>query len=115
VTFELQPFEWVDVLIYAATLPAVVFPVLYASRSNWRATLPGRALMQLSIALAVVLVLVSLATLFGNFYPYREAVRFAAYLFLVVSLWRQVITLLRLQNVQQGEIRRERARVLDNR
>jgi len=113
--FELQPFEPVDLLIYAATLPAVIFPVLYASRSNWRATLPGRALMQLSVSLAVVLVLVTIATLFGNVYPYRDAVRVAAYLFLVVSLWRQVVVLLRLQNVQHGEIKRERARVLDNR
>lgn len=104
----------VDVLIYSATVPAVIFPVLYASRSNWRATLPGRALMQFSVAAAIVLVLISMSTAFGNFYPGREFVRLGAYTFLVVSLWRQVLVLFRLQGVQREDIKRERARVLDD-
>lgn len=104
----------IDGLIYTATIPAVLFPALFAARSKWRLNLVSRSQMQLAGAMAVVMVLVTATTLFGNDYPGRDVIRFLAYGFLVTSLWRQVFTLLRVQNDQRSdEIKRERDRVLD--
>jgi hypothetical protein len=104
----------VDGLIYVASVPAVLFPAMYASRSNWRATAPGRSLMQLAVALAVVMLLIVATMLFGNDYLFRDWIRFLAYGFLVTSLWRQVFTLARAQNVQQRAVQRARDSVLDD-
>jgi hypothetical protein len=103
----------VDVLIYSCTIPAVAFPAVYA-RFPWRTNPVGKSVMQLATSLALVLLLVVATTLLGNDYPGRDIVRLAVYSFLVVSLWRQLFTLLRVQRSRQAEIDRVRDSVLED-
>lgn len=82
--------------IYAATPPAVAFPILY-TRSPWRSSIVGRAVMTLSVAIALILV----ASLAYQFIPALPGLPVAAavlYVWLAFALWRLLVVLARVQS-----------------
>lgn len=84
---------FVTVLVFAATVPAVAFPLVYL-RSPWRSTLPGRSTMALAVVIAIVLVLACLRRTLGlPPVPFQ----IVAYGLTLVVLWAQLIVLLKVQ------------------
>lgn len=95
----IQPFsalDWLPNVVALFTfIGAVTFVVIYATRSNWRLTAPGRALMYWVAAFAL-LVLMNTIHLATGRYPGIEFVRTAVFLFLCIAVWRLVYTLIRI-------------------
>lgn len=86
----------VMVAFYAAAIPAVVLPVLYGFRSQWRSTPSGRRLFTLFAALGLIF----LATVAYRLWPWLPGLRLAAavlYSSLAFALWRMVWQLWRVQ------------------
>lgn len=82
-------------LIVIAVL-VTVFTVLYAGRSNWRASRIGRVFLINGTTLSLVLWQAVAAVWAGTDYPGRHHIRFAiyalgavAYAAMVVTLWRE--------------------------
>lgn len=84
-------------LLFAATVPAVWFPLQYR-KSNWQATTSGRGLMWSQVAIAVVLVL---TVMFQFVTPggltVALVIQVAALGFLTYAEWRMLRHLRRIQ------------------
>ena len=99
--------------ILLGSAPAIVLFVAYFSRSDWRSTRVGRALMYQALGMTLI-VLVVLASLFFGDYPGREYVRLVGYTVLTTVLWRMFFVLRSYQ--REGDVavspfrRRGRAR-----
>lgn len=80
---------------------AVAFTLLYGLRSAWRATHAGRALFWLSASLSGVLLLYALVVIWGPDYPFREEIRLALSVTVVVNIYRMLWVLLRSQRMDR--------------
>lgn len=78
-------------------LPVMLFVLFYGVRSQWRATLVGRALMYQSAAFTLVLAVVMVGIWWPDM-PGRALVRLICYGLLVITMWRMFFTLLHYQN-----------------
>jgi hypothetical protein len=74
---------------------AMTFVLVYATWSNWRATQPGKALMYWVISFSG-LILMNTIHLYTGRYPGIEFVRITVYTALALSVWRLVLTLVRI-------------------
>ena len=86
------------VLYIALSSLAIVFAVMYWTRSNWRKTAPGRALMYINLLLAALGVWVTLSIWLTDSIPFRDEVRSALLLAFVVVMVNLILTLARVQN-----------------
>lgn len=85
------------VYLSVMTLAAGSFCLLYATKSQWRKTAPGRALMYSSLSLFLLGAQISATLIFGEFYPGRGVVRTILYLGLVIATLNLNLTLFRIQ------------------
>jgi hypothetical protein len=83
------------VLVFAAWVPAVAFPVLYA-RSDWRSNPVGRSTMNLAVVIAVALSIPVLRLFVGDA-AWLDWLRAGAFLLIAAALWRQLLVLRRVQ------------------
>lgn len=86
------------VLYIALSSLAIVFAVMYWTRSNWRKTAPGRALMYINLLLAALGVWVTLSIWLTDAIPFRDEVRSVLLLGFVVVMVNLILTLARVQN-----------------
>lgn len=102
--------DWIiaygDGAVLVAGIGVAIFAASYGGFFNWRKTQAGRALFQFTLALTAVLVLVILARLVSQEYPFRWLARDVIYTWLAISSIRLVSELWR--NWRRGE-----ARILD--
>jgi len=99
VHFLHNPVFW----LYAVTVvPFLAFLILYASRSAWTTTAPGRALMVLNGTLVAVL-LNALVTLGGVEWPGRDTFRVVVFLGVFASGVYQLKTLVFAQREAHRE------------
>lgn len=87
-----------NVLLAASLTGLGVFGFTYARNANWRKTAPGRGLMYMIAAMALVLVLNFIHLIVAP-YPGIEFVRIAAYTALTVTIWTMVRTLYRILKI----------------
>lgn len=81
------------VLIASMVVPATLFPVVYATRP-WYRTMIGRALMTMSVGMALLVDISLLYRFFGDDYPGRDAVRLIVFGIIAAGLWYQFLALL---------------------
>lgn len=81
-----------DLVMTIAMIGAFIFAVSYATFFNWRRTEAGRALMYFVLALVLWAALSTFTRLVTD-YPFREWVRLAVYIAIVVSIGRMIYTL----------------------
>ena len=86
------------VLYIALSSLASMFAVMYWTRSNWRKTAPGRALMYINLLLAALGVWVTLSIWLTDSIPFRDEVRSVLLLGFVVVMVNLILTLARVQN-----------------
>lgn len=91
----------VNIEAAGAALGFLVFVIIYASFSNWRATPPGRALMFAIASLDLVSVMVTVH-LFTGPYPGIEFVRIVVYGCLLAAAWGLVRALVAI--LATGEV-----------
>jgi hypothetical protein len=87
------------VLLLAAFVPAVAFPLLYL-RSPWRSTIVGRSVMTLAVVIALALALPLSRIALGD-PEWLQAVRLVVFVLIVVALWQQLIVLVTVQRRQR--------------
>lgn len=92
-------------LIFAAWVPAVMFPLVYR-RVAWRRSRVGRSTMTLAVVIAIALT-IPLVRLFVGDPEWMRWTRAVVYLLIITALWRQLIVLLHVQ-------RRDRAGNTEN-
>lgn len=90
-------------IVLIGWLPALLFVVFYGMRSKWRATLAGRTLMYQSFGFWLVMTVVLIGIWFPDM-PGRSLIRLLAYGFLVITMWRMFITLLRYQREEKDMV-----------
>jgi hypothetical protein len=99
--------EWIiaygDGAVLVAGIGVAIFAASYGGFFNWRKTQAGRALFQFTLALTAVLVLVILARLVSQEYPFRWLARDVIYTWLAISSIRLVGELWR--NWRRGDPR----------
>lgn len=81
------------VLVILAAIPATIFPLLY-SRSPWRETLIGRALMTSTVGLALLVDISLLYKVFGDEYFARDVVRLVVYFIITAGAYLNLWALL---------------------
>jgi hypothetical protein len=86
----MTPIVWV---IMFASIPATLFPLVYLFSPWWR-TVPGQAIMTLSVGLALMVDSALARELLGADYPGRSVVRVLVFVFVVVGLWYLLVALL---------------------
>lgn len=86
--------DWLLIVAF----PAIPIFVLLYLRSQWRRTLPGRALMFMTMSLLGVFFLVMARLVFGDDYLLRPYLRLVIYSILLVAQWGMVVVLFRIQN-----------------
>jgi hypothetical protein len=90
------------ILVAAMTVLAWTFTILYGTRSAWRSTQAGKALMYTAASLAVVGTQQLSVWAFGN-YQYRNEVRDVALLAVVLTLLYRIIVLLKIQQRERAD------------
>ncbi|MDV7244466.1 MULTISPECIES: hypothetical protein [Rhodococcus] len=93
------------ILITSMTVLAWTFSILYATRSNWRVTQAGKALMYTSAALALLGTQIMSVWWLGN-YPYRTEIRDVVLLLLVLTVLYRILVLLKIQEREHTERKR---------
>lgn len=104
----MSPLQLVgNAALWAATIPAVLFVVLYA-RSRWEDSQIGRQTMAMSFSIALVLTLSVFRTIIGDS-PLYQGLRVMAFLTIIPTFWWRVVILLRAQRqgVHSGNRREE--------
>lgn len=87
-----------QVLYSTMTILAFAFTLMYASRSNWRSTAPGRALLYLVAMFATLSAWLSVSFWIGdNFTDAKSIVREVLLVVLIVMFINLLITLRRIQ------------------
>lgn len=94
------------VLYIAVSALAIAFAALYWTRSNWRRTAPGRALMYQTLLLSALGIWVTLSIWLKDRIPLKDEVRSVLLLGFVVVMVNLVMTLLRVQKRSSDERRR---------
>lgn len=92
-----------NLLLWAATIPALLFPLFYA-RARWERTSIGRQTMALSVSLAMILVISTVTAIFHD-YPGRTLVRLVVFATIVPVLWWRLGNLI---SIQRGYARGDR-------
>lgn len=87
----------------AGLVPAVLFVVLYAARSRWRATPAGRALMGAMVVTAVTYISSTATLVFPDFFRDDPGVwlRVGTRVIVAVALWNLLAVLVRAQRQEQ--------------
>lgn len=85
-----------DTFLVLLMIKAGVFVGLYATRSNWRQTSAGRAVMGLIACLATICAIGTLTFIFGD-YPGRGFVRLFAFIAVGLTLMNLLLTLVDAQ------------------
>lgn len=85
------------VLVIAASIPAILLPIVYFFGSPWKTTLVGKMMMNKMAAIGVVFALILVGVVTGGDYPGRDWIRVVAYAYLAIALWAQLVLLLRIQ------------------
>lgn len=85
-----------NIFLALLTVKAVVFVVLYAARSNWRATAAGRAVMALIACLGTICAIGVVSAFLGD-YPGRAYVRLSAFIAIGLVLMNLLLTLVEAQ------------------
>jgi Ca2+/Na+ antiporter len=80
----------IQLLVTACFIPAVIFPFYYVTLRWWE-TPPGRAVMTMAVALAVVMSLVFMAVVFDFRLPVWA--RVLIYAVMAVALWVKLAVL----------------------
>lgn len=94
----IDPTLAANILFTLFTLSAWGFVVLYALRSNWRATRAGRTVMYLAGSFAAVGSQVAVSIWLGSDYPGRDFVRLSLYYGIALTMLNLTWTLWRYQN-----------------
>jgi hypothetical protein len=81
----------VELLVTACFVPAVVFPLYYATH-RWWSTEPGWAVMIMAVSLAVVMTIIFLAVVFDV--RLGEWVRVLIYGVMAFAFWTKLIVLI---------------------
>lgn len=90
------------------TLLACTFTALYASRSNWRATEPGRALLYLVAMFATLAFWLAVSFWLGTRYgDAKNTVREILLIVLIVMFLNLVLTLRRIQQFRVEQVKIE--------
>lgn len=84
------------IFLTAMTVLAWAFTLMYLTRSPWRATQGGRALLYTSAAIALLGTQLMTVWWFGD-YPLRAEVRDAVVILLILSLLYRILVLFRIQ------------------
>ncbi|MCD2153486.1 hypothetical protein LQL77_07150 [Rhodococcus cerastii] len=84
------------IFLTAMTALAWAFTLMYITRSPWRATQGGRALLYTSAAIALLGTQLMTVWWFGD-YPFRAEVRDAVVIFLILTLLYRILVLFRIQ------------------
>lgn len=94
---------WANAAVVATFLGALTFVVLYAwsTRGAWWSSTLGRNVMTLMGALLVVASLAVAALIWGTNWPYRDAIRTAAWTVIAVPIWWRVAILIRVQRPER--------------
>lgn len=90
-----------NVMATAIALAAWSFAALYVSRSNWRSTVAGRALLYMMAAFASFATQVTVSAWTGSTYPFRDEIRGVLYTVLALTVANMVWTLYRIQARRQ--------------
>lgn len=98
------------VLVYAAAVPAVIFPFLYGFLFPFWKSVLGQALMTTSVGIAVVMVVTCLRVTFGDGYPYQEEVRIVGFSLVTIGFWWQLLAICKVW--YSGRIEAEQARAI---
>jgi len=99
-----------NLMVVAAGIPALIFPIVYTLSFRWWKTLLGRALFFKSFALAELVVLGILRVLFGEDYPWRTPIRFFVFSNVALALWIQLYSFLKIRSEAKEDQRREAIR-----
>lgn len=84
-------------VVLAYLIPLVAFIFLYATRSPWKVTELGQALMVQKLALTIIVVVLCFSYFLGVDYPGREYIRLFAFFAVFITLIIDVANLLRYQ------------------
>ena len=94
-----ETFNLIGTIFLFLGMPGLmVFVGFYATRSNWRSTATGRALMYFAISLLALYCLGAMNAIFGTDWPYRGVFRIIVYIAVSLTIWRLTILLLMIQN-----------------
>jgi hypothetical protein len=86
-----------NVFLLVLTIKSWIFVSLYAFRSNWTATAPGRAVMRLMFCIAVLCTQGTATLYFGADYFGRAFVRVALIGFITLAVLDLLLTLVAVQ------------------
>ena len=100
---------WIDtyfkILMIAAWLPAIVFPLVYGFTAPWWQSFIGRALLTKAVGMGFLITVTNLFYIFGYNYTSRDTLRFIGTTLLAFGLWFQATSLV-LAKIQQWRDRR---------
>lgn len=85
-----------EVLFWVATVPIVLFPLVYGLSARWWRTAEGRHEMTMGLALLGLVALGLLRRWLGD-YPGHGGVVVAVYVAIAVAVWWRLILLVRVQ------------------
>lgn len=89
--------QWIgNIVVLSLVVPLAIFVFRYSTFSPWKATELGRALLYQKLAFTLV-ICISILTLFFPGIPFRLEIRLVALLFVLYSLWYDVVNLIRIQ------------------
>lgn len=101
-TSDMIAMQVMQVLLIAAAIPAILFPILYFFRSPWRSTVVGKMMMTKSSAIGLVFTL-SLLFRFVPAFPGKYWIAAGAYGYLAFALWFQTRVLIGIQHNETND------------
>lgn len=97
-----QVLDWIALAAIWSVIPAAtIFIVLYAARSNWRATSEGRAIMYRTVAIDMVLIMGLIRFFVDDWAVWAMALRMLAYVAVAVAFWWMLVLLIRAQRKRE--------------
>lgn len=96
---------WTNAAIIATFAGALVFVVSYAwsTRGGWRRTVMGKHVMTFMSAILAVSMLAVAGVVWGTDWPYRDAIRTAAWGSIAAVIWHRVWLLYRVQHQDRAD------------
>jgi hypothetical protein len=97
---------WTDAAVFFTALGALVFVVSYAwtTRGAWRDSIMGKHVMSFMAAILAVCLLAVIGIIWGTDWPYRNAIRSAAWATIGACIWWRVWLLIRVQHRDSGQV-----------
>ncbi|WP_072689241.1 putative phage holin [Rhodococcus marinonascens] len=102
-----DPVAQYGILVTALAVLSWTFTLLYATRSNWRITQAGKALMSTSLGLALLGTQIVSVWWLGN-YRFCTDIRDAVVLYLVLTILYRILVLWKIQGRERAELKEER-------